>query len=128
MTDSVFKIYCSTWKMKHRTWAMTKIICIKMLIKFWIVGTDNKSYFISPNQPILITQTHFFNGNFTRIVWFGLRKKLFDQAFSPVYRGFFRSLSVTSKEHWVPKILFVILINSTRFFSQQLLLTAFNMC
>ena len=127
MTDSVFKIYCSTWKMKHRTWAMTKIICIKMLIKFWIVGTDNKSYFLQISQ--FWSHKHTFSMAISHVLFdLVFVKNYSTKHFHPVYRGFFRLLSATSKDHWVPRILFVILINSTRFFSQQLLLTAFNMC
>ena len=128
MTDSVFKIYCSTWKMKHRTWAMTKIICIKMLISFELLELITAVVlFLQISQ--FWSHKHTFSMAISHVLFdLVFVKNYSTKHFHPVYRGFFRLLSATSKDHWVPRILFVILINSTRFFSQQLLLTAFNMC
>ena len=60
-------------------------------------------------------QTHlYFNRGSTHFVWFGLRKKIFSQAFAipPLYFDFYRLHIGTSRCNWLPRILFVLLINS----------------
>ena len=71
-----------------------------------------------------------FNRGSTHIIWFGYEKKLFIQAlrFHPLYRDFYRLLIATSIDHWLPRMLFVRLINQIGFhnsLAKQLLITAF---
>ena len=51
--DGVFKICFATLKTEHGTWGISKLAFgaakLKIQIKYWIVGTDNKSCFIFPN-------------------------------------------------------------------------------
>ena len=65
-----------------------------------------------------------------RLFDLGIRKKTIQPsfAFPSLYRDFYRLLTAISIDHWPPRMLFVYLINQTRFhnsFSKQLLITAF---